>query len=179
MLSITSCLGIHNEKSIPKDTLESLIIDTYYRNKGFLYPETVEVPIYLYNRNSQDSALIIVSVDYLSEKVKTNMDILNDSMKIHTCAQKMAEGKLVVDSLTFIELSKHKLKKNDFVDSIYYSGGIKALLHHYVNPNNFIFGFTSFKEAEYLIYLFFQHNIYICSGFDCDDGFYLYLIPFD
>ena len=123
LLIVTSCLSIRNEKSIHEDTLESLIIDTYYLNKGLLYPEMIEVPIRLYNKDNLDSALTIVSVDYLSKKVKTNMDILNDSMKIHVCAQKMAEGKLIVDSLTFVELSKHELKKDDFVDSIYHSGG--------------------------------------------------------
>ena len=179
LLIVTSCLSIRNEKSIHEDTLESLIIDTYYLNKGLLYPEMIEVPIRLYNKDNLDSALTIVSVDYLSKKVKTNMDILNDSMKIHVCAQKMAEGKLIVDSLTFVELSKHELKKDDFVDSIYHSGGIKALLHHYANPNNFIFEFTSFEEIDYLIYLFYQHNIIVCSGFDSDDGSYFYLIPFE
>ena len=171
----TSCLNAYDEKSDRESRLESLIIDTYYLNNGLLYPEMIEVPIHLYNMSNHDSTLIIASVNYLFGKMKINMDVLTDSMKIHACAQKMAEGKLQVDSLTFLELRKSELRKNNFVDSIYSLGGVKSLLRHYVNSNNFIFEFTSFEEMDYLIYLLYQHNIFVCSGFDCDDGFYYYI----
>lgn len=147
ILSITSCMNRFDKRSIHKSSLESLIINTYYLNNGLLYPEILEVPFYIYNISNHDSTLIIASVNDLYKKVELNMNILNDSMKIHACARKMAEGKLEVDSLTFLDLSKQKLKSNNFVDSIYASGGVKALLQHYVTPNNFIFEFTSFEEG--------------------------------
>ncbi len=178
VLFIFSCTK--DRFSTRESYLESLIIDVYclYEKSNYIYPAAVEVPLWISNSSTSDSALVVVSVGYLAQKLQTNMDVFHDSVDIPMCAQKMSEGFLIVDSLTFLEIRDEcKVEKCSKVDSIYHSGGIKSLFQHYVNNNFFIFNFSSFKEMNYLTYLFSQYDIFLSSGFACEDGFYYYVHP--
>ena len=182
ILVLILCLNVSCAKKGNKLTreqyLETLILDEYelYKNTSYSSSSSnVEVPLHIVNQATDDTALVVTSVEYLAEKWQSNMCILSDSQTMYLLARKMVEGCISVDSSTFSDLKRYEVTIHPQIDSLYKKGGIKALLQYYVNSKGFIFNVENFSAVSYLTYLLYQYNIFVSAGIDCEEGFYIYM----
>lgn len=176
------CLNIscaRKENKLTREQyLETLILDEYelYKNTSYSSSSSnVEIPLHIVNNATDDTALVVASVEYLAEKWQSNMCILSDSQTIYLLARKMVEGYISVDSLTFLDLKRYEVTIHPPIDSLYKKGGIEELLQYYVNSEGFIFNVENLSAISYLIYLLYQYNIFVSTGIDCEEGFYIYV----
>lgn len=81
---------------------------------------------------------------------------------------------LDIDSITFhsLEEMNYWVKPQSYIDSIY-NRKIENLLSNFFNKKGVLSAHLSYPEEKYLIYLLFQHGIYLNT--DCETGM-LYIL---
>jgi len=96
-------------------------------------------------------------------------EMLSDKVYRHELYPIFRNDTLVIDSITLGKLTEkgHLVVTQTRVDSVY-CGKARNILSYFFGPNGVLVDSLSEKEQFYIIYLLFQHKVYLKT--DCETG---------